>query len=121
MEREVRPGEKLKPMILNATNSKAIKNITGSAFIEDWTGVRVMVYVDKDVKFGRDTVEGLRIAMQPDRKVLTPQNEKQWTAAIEAYRRDKSLDKVLVRVDISDEHQKLLHQLAFPEAQEGDA
>ena len=121
VEREVRPGEKLKPMILNATNSKAVKNITGSSFIEDWTGVRIMVYVDKDVKFGRDTVEGLRIAMQPDRKILTPQNDKQWASAIEAYRRDNSLDKVLVRVDISPEHQELLRQLAFPEAQEGDA
>jgi len=121
VEREVRPGEKLKPMILNATNSKAVKNITGSAFIEDWVGVRIMVYVDKDVKLGRDTVEGLRIAMQPDRKVLTPQNEKQWAAAIEAYRRDNSLEKVLVRVDISPDHQELLRQLAFPASQEGDA
>ena len=40
---------------------------------------------------------------------------------IEAYRRDNSLDKVLVRVDISPEHQKLLRKLAFPEAQEGEA
>lgn len=119
VEREVRPGEKLKPMILNATNSKAIKNITGSAFIEDWVGVRVMVYVDKDVKFGRDTVEGLRIAMQPDRKTLTPENEKQWGLAVDAYRRDGSLDKVLARVDISEEHQAMLRNLAFPEAQEG--
>ncbi len=29
-ERELRPGEKLKPMILNATNSKMLKSITGS-------------------------------------------------------------------------------------------
>lgn len=121
VEKELRPGEKLKPMILNATNSKAIKSITGSAFIEDWTGVRVMVYVDKDVKFGRDTVEGLRIAIQPDRKTLTPENEKQWGLAIDAYRRDGNLEKVLSRVDISEEHQALLRKLAFPEAQDGDA
>lgn len=120
VEREVRPGEKLKPMILNATNSKAVKNITGSAFIEDWTGVRVMVYVDKDVKFGRDTVEGLRLAMQPDRKVLTPDNVNQWAMALAAYKRDGTLDKVLARVDISDEHQALLKQQAAPEPQ-GDA
>ena len=120
VEKELRPGEKLKPMILNATNSKAIKSITGSAFIEDWTGVRVMVYVDKDVKFGRDTVEGLRIAIQPDRKTLTPESEKQWGLAIDAYRRDGNLEKVLSRVDISEEHQSLLRKLAFPEAQEGE-
>lgn len=121
VEKELRSGEKLKPMILNATNSKTIKGITGSAFIEDWVGVRVMVYVDKDVKFGRDTVEGLRIAVAPDRKTLTPENEKQWRMAIEAYRRDGNLEKVLSRVDISEDHQALLRSLAFPEAQDGEA
>ncbi|EAM4476848.1 hypothetical protein EA593_25365, partial [Salmonella enterica subsp. enterica serovar Give] len=40
-ERELRPGEKLKPMILNATNSKTLKGITGSPFLEDWGGVKV--------------------------------------------------------------------------------
>lgn len=119
-EKEIRPGEKLKPMILNATNSKAVKNITGSAFIEDWAGVRVMVYVDKDVKFGRDTVEGLRIAMQPARKVLTPANSNQWALAVAAYKRDGTLDKVLARVDISEEHQALLKKQASHEPQ-GDA
>ena len=29
VEKELRPGEKLKPMILNATNSKTMKSITG--------------------------------------------------------------------------------------------
>jgi hypothetical protein len=61
-EKEIRPGEALKPMILNATNSKMLKDITGSPFIDDWNGVPVTVYVDPSVRFGRETVEGLRIA-----------------------------------------------------------
>jgi len=61
-EKEIRPGEVLKPMILNATNSKMLKTITGSAFIDDWNDVPVSVYVDDSVRFGRETVEGLRIA-----------------------------------------------------------
>ena len=59
--KELRPGEPLKPMILNACNSKMMKTITGSPFLDDWNGVAVTVYVDPNVKFGRETVEGLRI------------------------------------------------------------
>lgn len=61
-EKELRPGEKLKPMILNATNSKMMRNIVGSPFIDDWQNVAVTVYVDPNVRFGRECVEGLRIA-----------------------------------------------------------
>ncbi|MEY0487775.1 hypothetical protein AB7459_21885 [Providencia rettgeri] len=32
-EKELRPGEALKPMILNATNSKMLRRLTGSPFI----------------------------------------------------------------------------------------
>lgn len=64
VERELRPGEKLKPMILNATNSKTMKQLTGSPFIEDWSGVRITVYVDHNVKFGKENVEGLRISTE---------------------------------------------------------
>ena len=60
-EKELRPGEPLKPMILNAGNSKIMKDITKSAFIDDWNGVPVQVWVDHHVRFGRDTVEGLRL------------------------------------------------------------
>ena len=62
VEKELRPGEKLKPMILNATNSKQMKNLTGTPFIEEWNNVRVTIYVDPNVKFGKESVEGLRIS-----------------------------------------------------------
>lgn len=62
VEREIRPGEALKPMILNATNSKFMAQLTGSKFIDDWCGVAVTVWVDGAVRFGKDTVEGLRLA-----------------------------------------------------------
>jgi hypothetical protein len=108
VEREIRPGEALKPMILNATNSKTMKGLTGSAFIDDWNNVRITVYVDGAVRFGKETVEGLRIsphAPEDRKKVLTPQAVKQWNAAKEAYKRDGNLDGVLARVDMSAEHQ----------------
>jgi hypothetical protein len=109
VEKELRPGEKLKPMILNATNSKTMRNLTGSAFIDDWNNVRVTVYVDPNVKFGRESVEGLRISTKaPARNTLTPANAKMWAHAKEAFKRDGNLQSVLARVDISEEHQRQL-------------
>ena len=110
-EKEIRPGEPLKPMILNATNSKTMKGLTGSAFIDDWNNVRITVYVDPNVRFAKETVEGLRISPQPPaegKKRLTPEMAKAWANAKAAVLRDGNLDAVLARVGMSDEHQKQL-------------
>jgi len=118
VEKELRPGEKLKPMILNATNSKQMKNLTGTPFIEDWVNVRVTVYVDPNVKFGKESVEGLRISSKaPARNVLTPDKTKLWDNAKAAYRRDGNLDSVLARVDISEEHQAQIKAECAPKEQ----
>ncbi|HBN9476822.1 TPA: hypothetical protein L3869_001508 [Pseudomonas aeruginosa] len=111
VEKELRPGEKLKPMILNATNSKTLRALTGTPFIDDWQNVRVTVYVDSNVRFGKESVEGLRISPKaPVRAVLTPENAKQWQNAKNAYFRDGNLDAVLGRIHMSDEHQQQLMQ-----------
>ena len=109
VEREIRPGEKLKPMILNVTNSKTMKALTGSPFIEDWAGVKISVYVDSNVKFGREVMEGLRISPKaPVVAWLTPDSVKPWSNAKAAYKRDGNLDAVLARMSISEEHQQQL-------------
>lgn len=108
-EKELRPGEKLKPMILNATNSKTMKALTGSPYIEDWAGTRVKVYVDTNVRFGNSSVEGLRISpTRVTRPALTPAAFKAWDYAKAAYKRDGNLQKVLERMDMSEEHQQQL-------------
>jgi hypothetical protein len=61
-EGQIRPGEPLKPMILNATNSKFLAQLTGSKWIDEWAGTAVTVWVDGAVRFGKETVEGLRLA-----------------------------------------------------------
>lgn len=107
VEREIRPGEPLKPMILNATNSKTMKVLTNTPFIDDWRDVRITVYVDHNVKFGKESVEGLRISPHaPEQRSLTPANRKGWENAKAAYRRDGNLDAVLSRVSMSEEHQR---------------
>ena len=115
VEREIRAGEPLKPMILNATNSKMVAKITGSPFLEDWGGVSVEIYVDHNVRCGRETVEGLRIrpaAIRPQKRELTPDNQKMWQRALDAYKREGNLDAVEAHVYISEENRQLLIQQA---------
>ena len=108
VEKELRKGEALKPMILNAHNSKILKDLTGSHFLEDWQNVAVTIYVDANVRFGRETVEGLRISPQPPvaRKTeITPDNAKMWSNAKTAYKRDGNFSAVIERAIISAENQ----------------
>lgn len=108
-EKEIRDGEKLKPMILNATNSKTMRNLANSAFIEDWQNMRVTIYVDHNVRFGKETMEGLRISpVAPEKRALTPDSKAMWDRAIELYIKDGNLRAVLAKVDMSPEHQKQL-------------
>jgi hypothetical protein len=102
-ESEIRKGEPLKPMILNVINSKMLAKIADSAFIDDWQGLRVTVFVDKSVRFGNNTVEGLRLtALQ--RSTLSPANEKMWAGALAAFKRDGNADAILKLCNISPEN-----------------
>lgn len=110
VEKFLREGEPLKPMILNAHNSRTMRELTGSHFIDDWQNVPVTIYVDSNVKFGKDTVEGLRIshvAPRTGKPELMP-GTTQWDNAKKAYLRDGNLDKVLERVSLSAENEARL-------------
>ena len=106
VENEIRPGEKLKPMILNVTNSKTMHKITGSHFIDDWNNIKICVYVDHNVKMMGSTVEGLRIKEPPKRPEVTPENQTLWNNAKNAYQRDGNFNAVLERADMSQENQE---------------
>lgn len=108
VEKEIRQGEKLKPMILNATNSKSVARIAGTPYIEEWGGKRITVYVETGIKFGRDTVDGLRIKQAASRAAVTPDNQTLWNNAKAAYMRDGNLERVLARADMSEEHITML-------------
>jgi len=54
--------EKIKPLVLNATNSKIVKLLAGgSPFVQDWKGVCLELYIDKMVKMKGEVVGGVRI------------------------------------------------------------
>ena len=59
--------EDVPPMALNKTNMRMMETITGSDKIEDWYGKKIVVYVQKNIKFGKDLVSGLRIKPVPKR------------------------------------------------------
>jgi hypothetical protein len=85
--------------------------------------VRVTVYVDHNVKFGKESVEGLRISPQPPavKKWLTPEMTKAWNNAKAAYKRDGNLDAVLSRADMTPEHQGQLIKECAPAQEVADA
>lgn len=109
-EKEIRKGEKLKPMILNAGNSRTMKNLTSSPFIDDWANTPVTIYVDSNVKMMGDTVEGLRIRTEKPRtqKEELRNGTPQWKNAIAAYKRDGNLDAVEKRMMISEGSKAIL-------------
>ena len=49
-----------KPLICNVTNSKTITKVTGSPYIEEWSGKKIQIYVASINAFGEE-VEAIRI------------------------------------------------------------
>jgi len=49
-----------KPMVLNSTNIKRMAKALGDD-TDDWTGKKVVLYVDPDIEFGGNVVGGLRV------------------------------------------------------------
>lgn len=105
-------NEKIKPWVLNATNSRMLRGMTGSPFVEDWQNLQVRLYIDPSVKMKGEIVDGVRIDpnFKPGRTVVTPENQKLWNGAKDAYKRDGDFHKVLERADISEEHQQQIIQ-----------
>lgn len=63
-------AEDIKPLVLNATNSKIVKSFcNNSPFVEDWKSVIVELYIDSNVKMKGEEVGGVRIKpVQPTKK-----------------------------------------------------
>ncbi len=54
--------ENIKPMVLNATNSKTITKLAGSPGVEKWPGLKIQIYVTTiQDKITKEDIETLRI------------------------------------------------------------
>jgi hypothetical protein len=100
----------IKPLVLNATNSKTLRQLTGSSFVEDWQNVSVQLYIDPNVKMKGDTVGGVRISPKAVKvkQVLTRENVKMWNNAIASYKEHSNFNKVLERVNMSNEDMQFI-------------
>ena len=54
--------EPIKPMVVNSTNGKIIRQFAGSPMVEDWKDILVELYIDENVKsVTGGTTQGVRI------------------------------------------------------------
>lgn len=101
---------KIKPMIINVTNGKILKKFSNnSKYVEDWSNIRVSIYILDGIKVGKEYTEGLRFRpTQPVLKnpELKPDHPK-WEEARQAVK-DGKIEAVLKRYSVSDENLKLL-------------
>lgn len=102
--------EDIKPLVLNATNSKTMKRLTDSAFVEDWSNITVRLYIDHTAKLKGEVVGGVRIS--PD-KVTREKPEllvgtTAWGNAVAAYKRDGNFDAIEKRMKVSEDSKKAI-------------
>jgi len=77
-----------KPLILNKTNAKAIAHLTGSNYIEDWTGVVIALHV-KEVRAFGSVVDAVRVSMKKPKqsepvKEFFDESHANWQKALKA-------------------------------------
>ena len=61
-----------KPLVLNFTNLQVCAKVCGSEDTDDWTGKRVVLYVDPNVSYQGKIVGGIRIRAPKANAVLPP-------------------------------------------------
>lgn len=102
---------KIKPMILNATNCKIVKQFTKTPFINDWQNVAVQIYVKDDVKAFGDITEGLRFrGNQPamSKPKLLPGSQA-WPNAIKYLQGEGTIDGIKAKYELSKADEELLN------------
>ena len=106
--------ENIKPLVLNATNSKIVKSFCGgSPFVENWKNVLIEMYIDESVKMKGEVVGGVRISpkqpkpIQIDKPQFTEANFEKAKAA------NATIEVIKSRYSVSQEiEQKYLAYVA---------
>lgn len=103
--------ENIKPLVLNATNSKVMKELTGSCFIENWVNVTIQLYIDREAKLKGEVVGGVRVSprrVKTTKPEITQEKPQMWNNAKKAFVRDGNFNSVLEKANISEQNQKLM-------------
>ena len=107
-------NESKKPMILNRTNCKTIEALY-SPYIEDWTGKKIILYVEKGVKAFGNEVDALRVKNEyPEiiKTELTP-NHPKWNNTIGRLKEGVTIDKVKEYYNLSEANQTKIMEAAI--------
>ena len=107
-------SESIKPLVLNATNSKTLKQLSGSSFIDDWCNLTIQLYIDESASLMGTRVGGVRIStkiIQKKKIEIVPENEELWNRAITAYNKSKSFDVIEKHAIISNENKQIIKDL----------
>ena len=54
-------AENVKPLVLNATNSKTISKLLKTPYSEEWVGRRIQLYVEQNIKAFGEFVDAIRV------------------------------------------------------------
>jgi len=106
--------ENIKPLVLNAGNSKIMRDFNKSPFVENWSNTVVELYIQDGVKFGHDTTSGVRIRkVQPKtaKPELTPKMSSEWNRAISHLNKNGTIDDIKKRYILSYENEQKLKTL----------
>lgn len=97
--------KKYKGMILNVTNAKIVKKFANnSPDLDTWINIPVTIYINPNVRFGNEVVEGLRIRpIQPkiDKPILLKSSEN-YTKVVAALESGINIQKVIDKYNIED-------------------
>lgn len=98
--------EKIKPLVLNSTNAKRVRQFAGgSPFVEDWNNIMIELYVDENVKMKGEIVSGVRIMpTQPKAKTKPAFTQDMFAKAFTA---KATIDKIKKTYDVTIEIEKL--------------
>lgn len=96
-------NEPIKPLVLNATNSKVVRNLTNSPFVEDWKNVCVELYIDPTVKMKGDTVGGVRLRPGVKKLPELQEDTQAFQNAVKHIKGGGTWDKVEARFIVSQE------------------
>ena len=95
----------VKPMLLNATNSRAVRSVTRSSYINEWAGHRVTLFVKENVKAFGILTDALRIKPTKPAAAKKPElvpTHPRWKDAQEAVKGGTTITQLRARFDITD-------------------
>jgi hypothetical protein len=103
--------EPIKPLVLNATNSKTVKALAGgSPFVEDWKNITVELFIDATVKMKGETVGGVRVKAGSKSLPVLQKGTAAYQNAVKYFKENNNLIKVEERFTVTPEIKQSINE-----------